>query len=97
MPGHCVEGIGFEGCDVPAGLGGNGQYRSCESRPRGLNLTSVITQSRRDPYPHLIDGRRRAELVARTRSSELIHLNRTAEAGALSDSLAHELSQPTTS
>lgn len=38
--------------------------------------------------------RRSAELVARARLSEVIHLNRTAEAGALSASFAHELSQP---
>jgi signal transduction histidine kinase len=39
-------------------------------------------------------GRRSAERVARARLSEVIHLNRTAEAGALSASFAHELSQP---
>ena len=39
-------------------------------------------------------GRRTAEIAARERLSEVIHLNRTAEAGALSASFAHELSQP---
>lgn len=44
----------------------------------------------------LIERRRRrtAEVMARARLSEVIHLNRTAEAGALSVSFAHELSQP---
>jgi signal transduction histidine kinase len=39
-------------------------------------------------------GRRTAELEARDRLMEVLHLNRTAEAGALSASFAHELSQP---
>jgi signal transduction histidine kinase len=39
-------------------------------------------------------GRRRAELVSRQRSLEVMHLNRTAEVGALSASFAHEVSQP---
>ena len=39
-------------------------------------------------------GRRIAELEARDRLMEVMHLNRTAEAGALSASFAHELSQP---
>jgi signal transduction histidine kinase len=39
-------------------------------------------------------GRRNAEQEARNRLLEVIHLNRTAEAGALSASFAHELSQP---
>jgi signal transduction histidine kinase len=39
-------------------------------------------------------GRRTAELQARDRMMEVMHLNRTAEAGALSASFAHELSQP---
>jgi signal transduction histidine kinase len=39
-------------------------------------------------------GRRTAELEARDRLVEVVHLNRTAEAGALSASFAHELSQP---
>lgn len=39
-------------------------------------------------------GRRRAELEARRRSLEVMHLNRTAEVGALSASFAHEISQP---
>jgi signal transduction histidine kinase len=39
-------------------------------------------------------GRRAAELEARDRLMEVLHLNRTAEAGALSASFAHELSQP---
>jgi signal transduction histidine kinase len=38
--------------------------------------------------------RRRAELEARGRMLEVIHLNRTATAGALSASIAHELNQP---
>ena len=39
-------------------------------------------------------GRRSAEVDARNRLAEVIHLNRSAEAGALSASFAHELSQP---
>src|SRR6476619_4306518 len=39
-------------------------------------------------------GRRRAELVSRQRSLAVMHLNRTAEVGALSASFAHEVSQP---
>jgi signal transduction histidine kinase len=39
-------------------------------------------------------NRRKAEVEARRRSLEVLHLNRTAEAGALSTSFAHELSQP---
>src|SRR5262249_29508043 len=39
-------------------------------------------------------ARRTAELEARRRSMEVLHLNRSAEAGALSASFAHELSQP---
>jgi signal transduction histidine kinase len=39
-------------------------------------------------------ARRTAELEARQRLFEVMHLNRTAEAGALSASFAHELSQP---
>jgi signal transduction histidine kinase len=39
-------------------------------------------------------GRRTAELEARDRLMEVMHLNRTAETGALSASFAHELSQP---
>ena len=39
-------------------------------------------------------GRRRAELESRRRSLEVMHLNRTAEIGALSASFAHEVSQP---
>ena len=38
--------------------------------------------------------RRRAELELRGRLLEVIHLNRTAAAGALSASFAHELNQP---
>jgi C4-dicarboxylate-specific signal transduction histidine kinase len=38
--------------------------------------------------------RRAAQLEARDRLLEVIHLNRTAEAGALSASFGHELSQP---
>jgi signal transduction histidine kinase len=38
--------------------------------------------------------RRTAELQSRSRLSEVMHLNRSAEAGALSASFAHELSQP---
>jgi signal transduction histidine kinase len=38
--------------------------------------------------------RRRAELESRRRFREVIHLNRTATAGALSASIAHELNQP---
>lgn len=38
--------------------------------------------------------RRRAEVEARGRMLEVIHLNRTAAAGALSSSIAHELNQP---
>ncbi len=40
------------------------------------------------------DRRRRAELESRGRMLEVIHLNRTAAAGALSASIAHELNQP---
>jgi signal transduction histidine kinase len=39
-------------------------------------------------------ARRSAEVDARNRLAEVIHLNRSAEAGALSASFAHELSQP---
>ena len=39
-------------------------------------------------------GRRKAELESRHRSLEVLHLNRTAEIGALSASFAHEVSQP---
>jgi hypothetical protein len=39
-------------------------------------------------------ARRKAEIEARQRSSEVLHLNRTAEIGALSASFAHELNQP---
>jgi len=39
-------------------------------------------------------GRRTAELESRRRSLETMHLNRSAEVGALSASFAHELSQP---
>ena len=39
-------------------------------------------------------GRRIAELESRRRLLETMHLNRTAEVGALSASFAHELSQP---
>jgi signal transduction histidine kinase len=39
-------------------------------------------------------GRQRAELEARGRLMEVVHLNRTATAGALSASVAHELNQP---
>jgi signal transduction histidine kinase len=38
--------------------------------------------------------RQRAELEARGRLMEVVHLNRTATAGALSASVAHELNQP---
>jgi C4-dicarboxylate-specific signal transduction histidine kinase len=38
--------------------------------------------------------RRRAELESQRRFREVIHLNRTATAGALSASIAHELNQP---
>jgi signal transduction histidine kinase len=41
-------------------------------------------------------SRRKAEVEARRRSLEVVHLSRTAEAGALSVSFAHELSQPLT-
>jgi signal transduction histidine kinase len=39
-------------------------------------------------------GRRKAELESRHRSLQVMHLNRTAEIGALSASFAHEVSQP---
>src|SRR5262245_61066174 len=42
-------------------------------------------------------GRRRAETRSRKLSLEVIHLNRAAEAGALSASFAHDLAQPTLS
>ena len=44
----------------------------------------------------LVERRRRqlAELEARGRLLEVVHLNRTATAGALSASVAHELNQP---
>jgi signal transduction histidine kinase len=38
--------------------------------------------------------RRRAELESRSRLLEVIHLNRTATAGAMSASISHELNQP---
>ena len=38
--------------------------------------------------------RRKAEVESRQRSMEVMHLNRTAEVGALSASFAHEVSQP---
>ena len=38
--------------------------------------------------------RRKAEIEARQRMSELAHLNRHATAGELSASIAHELNQP---
>ena len=41
-----------------------------------------------------LHGRRKAELESRQRSLEVMHLNRTAEVGALSASFAHEVSQP---
>jgi len=41
-----------------------------------------------------LHGRRKAKLESRQRSLEVIHLNRTAEVGALSASFAHEVSQP---
>ena len=39
-------------------------------------------------------GRRKAEAYSRTLSLEVMHLNRAAEAGALSASFAHDLGQP---
>jgi signal transduction histidine kinase len=39
-------------------------------------------------------GRRRAEAQSHSRSLEVMHLNRAAEAGALSASFAHDLAQP---
>ena len=39
-------------------------------------------------------GRQKAELEARARMLEVIHLNRSAALGAMSSSFAHELSQP---
>lgn len=41
-------------------------------------------------------SRRKAEVESRRRSLEVMHLSRTAEAGALSASFAHELCQPLT-
>jgi signal transduction histidine kinase len=41
-----------------------------------------------------LKGRRKAELESRRRTLEVLHLNRTAEIGALSASFAHEVSQP---
>jgi signal transduction histidine kinase len=41
-----------------------------------------------------LHGRRKAEFVSRQRALEVMHLNRTAEVGALSASFAHEVSQP---
>jgi signal transduction histidine kinase len=41
-------------------------------------------------------GRRHAELEARQRLSELAHMNRTAAAGEMTASIAHELNQPLT-
>jgi signal transduction histidine kinase len=41
-----------------------------------------------------LHGRRKAEFESRQRSLEVMHLNRTAEIGALSASFAHEVSQP---
>src|SRR5262245_50919553 len=48
-------------------------------------ITSLLLERRR---------RRAAELESRRRLLEVIHLNRTAAAGALSASIAHELNQP---
>jgi signal transduction histidine kinase len=58
-------------------------------------LTALLRQSAMISWL-LIEryGRRKAELESRQRSLEVIHLNRSAEVGALSASFAHEVSQP---
>jgi signal transduction histidine kinase len=52
---------------------------------QGAMITWLLTERQ---------ARRSAEVDARNRLAEVIHLNRSAEAGALSASFAHELSQP---
>ena len=56
----------------------------------------VLAQGRRDRRIDYLERRRRqaAELELRDRLLEVIHLNRTAVAGTLSASIAHELNQP---
>jgi signal transduction histidine kinase len=58
-------------------------------------LTALLVQSAMISWL-LIEryGRRKAEVESRQRSMEVMHLNRTAEVGALSASFAHEVSQP---
>ena len=48
-------------------------------------ITGLLYEQRR---------RRKAEVEARQRMSELAHMNRNATAGELSASIAHELNQP---
>ncbi len=55
-----------------------------------LGLVSMITWLLMERY-----GRRRAETRSRKLSLQVMHLNRAAEAGALSASFAHDLGQPT--
>ena len=52
---------------------------------QGLIITGLLFERRR---------RRHAELEARHRLLEVVHLNQSATAGALSASIAHELNQP---
>jgi signal transduction histidine kinase/ABC-type uncharacterized transport system substrate-binding protein len=54
-----------------------------------LLQSSIITWLLLERY-----GRRRAEAQSRTLSLQVMHLNRAAEAGALSASFAHDLGQP---
>jgi len=53
--------------------------------PPGLMIAGLLYEHRR---------RRKAEIEARQRLSELAHSNRHATAGELSASIAHELNQP---
>ena len=55
-----------------------------------LGLVSMITWLLVERF-----GRRRAETSSRKLSLQVMHLNRAAEAGALSASFAHDLGQPT--
>jgi signal transduction histidine kinase len=58
-------------------------------------LTALLAQSAIISWLLIaLRGRRKAEFEARQRTSEVLHLNRTAEIGALSASFAHEVSQP---
>ncbi|MBA5800710.1 sensor histidine kinase [Rhizobium changzhiense] len=52
---------------------------------QGIVITGLLIERRR---------RRRAEIESRRRLLEVVHLNQSATAGALSASIAHELNQP---